>query len=75
MPVPNYTSPGTENLRADPHVYSGKQTDSPSGGGKDAGGTANLKEKTTTKQAPSKQPSGGSKHWPAGVQQFAEGSV
>jgi hypothetical protein len=39
----SYESPGTANLRADPRVYSGKQTDAPSGSGKDAGGTANLK--------------------------------
>jgi hypothetical protein len=63
---------GTANLRAEPHVYTATQTDSPSGGGKDAGGTANLKETTTTKSNPGKSAPGGSPRdkWPAGVQSF-----
>ena len=34
---------GEENLRANPSVKSGSMTESPSGGGKDMGGTENLR--------------------------------
>jgi hypothetical protein len=50
-------------------------TESPSGAGKDAGGTSNLKETTMTKQAESKSPGAAKGKWPAGVQSFTEGSV
>ena len=41
--MPKYESPGTENLRADAHVYAGSENASPAGKGKDAGGTENLR--------------------------------
>lgn len=38
-----YKSNGEENLRANPSVKTGSTKASPSGGGKDAGGTSNLR--------------------------------
>ena len=51
----SYESPGTENLRADASVKAGADTASPSGSGKDAGGTANLGTSAVTKRAEIKQ--------------------
>ena len=70
--MPSYESPGTANLRADAHVYRGKLTDSPSSGGKDMGGTENLRAATQTKRAEGKSTPGGSADKrPAGVQNFS----
>jgi hypothetical protein len=66
-------SSGEENLRADPHVYSGSQTGSPSSGGKDAGGTSNLRANQQTKQAATKDTGTYSRDVkPAGVQSFRD---
>jgi hypothetical protein len=70
-----YKASGEENLRADHRAKTGAMTESPSGSGKDAGGTSNLKETTMTKQAESKSPGAAKGKWPAGVQSFTEGSV
>jgi hypothetical protein len=72
--MPKSESPGTENLRADAHVYTGSTADSPSGAGTDAGGTENLKETTTTKSAAGKTVGTYAKDSrPAGVDTFKEG--
>lgn len=69
-------SPGTENLRADAHAYSGKDNSSPSGAGKDMGGTANLGATTQVKSNDGKRTSTFAKDSrPAGVQSFNGGSV
>ena len=75
--MPTYSSPGTDNMRADAMVKSGSLTDSPSGGGKDAGGTENMRAMTQTKSNPGKAMPGSSPRnkWPSGVQSFTEGSV
>ena len=74
--MPTYESPGTANLRANETVKHGKQTESPSGSGKDAGGTANLKADQQTKQAGHTSPGTYSKDdRPAGVQTFSDGRV
>ena len=54
--MPNYTSSGAENLRADAKVYAGETKSSPSAKGQDAGG-----DKTDAKVK-----SGGSKSTPGG---------
>jgi hypothetical protein len=62
---------GTENLRANETIKSGTMTQSPSSGGKDCGGTANLKADEKTLQAAVKgTPTGSSDKRPAGVQNF-----
>ena len=72
--MPNYTSPGTENLRADAKVKAGADTASPSGSGKDAGGTANLGTSAVTKRAEANSTPGSAKgSHPAGVQTFRDG--
>lgn len=64
-------SSGEENLRADPHVYNGSEKASPSGGGKDAGGTSNLRANQQTKQAATKDTGTYSRDAkPSGVQKF-----
>jgi hypothetical protein len=67
---------GEENLRADPSVKSGSATASPSGGGKDMGGTSNLRADHQVKSAGmNSTPSGSGDHRPAGVQHFGEVGV
>jgi hypothetical protein len=72
--MPTYESPGTANLRANESIKAGKQTESPSGSGKDCGGTANLKADQQTKQAKTKTTTTYSAdHRPAGLQTFRDG--
>ena len=62
---------GEENLRANQTIKSGKATESPSGGGKDMGGTANLRANQKVMAAATKQsPTGSANHVPSGVQSF-----
>jgi hypothetical protein len=70
--MPTYESPGTANLRANESIKAGKQTESPSGSGKDCGGTSNLKEKTAVKVGRTKEtnPRQRSIDIPGGVQSF-----
>ena len=62
---------GTENLRANETIKSGTATQSPSGGGKDCGGTdspkADLKVMTAAVKG---SPTGGANHIPAGVSKY-----
>lgn len=70
-----YRGSGTEDLGSDPKAKSGAATASPSGAGKDAGGTANLRETTTVKQGSPKQtPSAGATKRP-GVQSYTDDKV
>ena len=72
----SYEASGEENLRADAKVKNGSEKASPSGGGKDAGGTANLGATTQTKAGSTKQVTTYSRNVkPSGVQTFEEGSV
>ena len=74
--MPNFESPGTENMRANHKAMNGADTASPSGGGKDAGGTANLRANPETKQGSTKQTQTFSKdNRPAGVQTFSDKAV
>ena len=70
--MPNYTSSGAENLRADAHVYAGAADKTPSAKGKDAGGdTTNAKVLSGgSKSAPK-----GAEKTPKGVQSFGDESV
>lgn len=71
-----YKGSGTEPLGSDPTTKSNAGKDSPSGGGKDAGGTANLGANWQVKAAGAKEsPKGGTKHWPSGVRSFEDGRV
>jgi hypothetical protein len=71
-----YKSSGEANLRANESVKSGKMTDSPSGSGKDAGGTSNLRADQKTITAATKStPSGSKNSIPAGVQTFGGETV
>ena len=71
--MPNYTSDGVENLRADPSVKDATTTgayekDEKAGsGGKDAGGD---ETNATTLANPGKSQPGGKESTPAGVQSF-----
>jgi hypothetical protein len=71
--MPNYTSSGAENLRADAHVYAGEANSSPSGSGKDAGGDA-TNHKVLASPGKS-SPKGGADKFPKGVQTFTDESV
>jgi hypothetical protein len=71
-----YKSSGEANLRANEMTKSGKMTDSPSGSGKDAGGTENKRADQKTITAATKStPSGSENHKPAGVQTFGGETV
>jgi hypothetical protein len=70
--MPNYTSSGAENLRADAHVYAGEGDKTPSAKGTDAGGDAtNHKVKSGGQNSTPK----GSEKTPKGVQTFTDESV
>lgn len=69
---------GEENLRADPSVKHGSATASPSGAGKDAGGTANLKANPQTKMSRDLKPASPAQRSidiPRGVQSFDDDNV
>jgi hypothetical protein len=72
-----YKASGEENLRADHRVKAGAMTESPSGAGKDAGGTSNLKETTMTKVGATKEASPGQRSidTPPGLQSFNDDQV
>lgn len=72
--MPVVKASGEENLRADPSVKTGSTKASPSGGGKDAGGTQNRGATTVTKSNPGKRNDTYSRNVkPAGVQTFGDG--
>jgi hypothetical protein len=74
--VPNYSRSGEDNLRADETIKHGAQTDSPSGGGKDMGGTANLRADLQVKSGSAKDtPSASKDNRPSGVQSFDDDGV
>jgi hypothetical protein len=71
--MPDYSTSGTENLRADATVKTGSTTASPSGGGKDAGGTESPKVERKNFEAGNTRPASPpqeSLDRPAGVQEF-----
>ena len=64
-------SSGEENLRADPHVYHNAGNSSPSGSGKDAGGTSNLRANQQVKNGKDKPlPTAYNHDVPPGLQSF-----
>lgn len=70
--MPVIKSSGEENLRADPSVKTGSTTASPSGSGKDCGGTSNLRANQQTKQGSTNDtPTASKDNRPAGVQNFS----
>lgn len=72
--MPSYSASGEENLRADAKVYAGSENASPSGKGKDAGGTANLGATTKVMSNPGKSTTVYAKDSrPAGVDHFDGG--
>jgi hypothetical protein len=74
--MPNYERSGEDNLRADETIKHGSQTDSPSGGGKDMGGTANLRADQQVKSASdSRHPTQAKDSRPSGLQSFEAESV
>jgi hypothetical protein len=74
--MPNYERSGEDNLRADETIKHGAQTDSPSGSGKDMGGTANLRADQQVKSASdSRSPSYSKDNRPSGLQSFKAESV
>jgi len=74
--IPNYKSPGTENLRGQHKAKTSAPPELP-GGGKDVGGKANLRAdaKVKTSPPPGIGPKGGYDHKVGGVQSFTDGRV
>lgn len=74
--MPNYKSPGTENLRARPKVKFAAPPTSP-GGGTAAGGTDNprAQHKVKSTPPPAAGARGGYDHKVPGVQTFTDGTV
>lgn len=70
----DYRGTGTEPLRSDPKPITGSVTASPSGAGKDAGGTENMKAQTQTFQTSRPLPGKGTTHWPA-IQSYTDDKV
>jgi hypothetical protein len=66
-----YKASGEENLRADHRVKAGAMTESPSGSGKDAGGTENKKADFKVFNGADKSPPKNYRHdVPPGLQSF-----
>lgn len=61
----DYRGTGTEPLRSDPTPITGSVTASPTGAGKDAGGTENMKAQPQTFQTARPMPGKGTTHFPA----------
>ena len=70
-----YKASGEANLRANETIKSGKMTDSPSGSGKDMGGTDNKRADQKVMHAAERSTPSGSNHLPSGVQKFNGESV
>lgn len=73
--MPVQSSPGTDNLRADPSVKSAAPNASPAGGGKDVGGKDNLRADLKVMSNPGKSTPTLRAGGVPGVQKFNDGSV
>lgn len=73
--MPNYSASGTENLRANPNIYTSQSPESPSGNGKDAGGTTNLGSSPQTFQAGTGKSANNASSPPSPPQSFNDDTV